>query len=89
MFEKGSIIKFLKTYNEHNESFQPLFTDWNEVDKWVDSRENIAGWSMNTSDIFSFVLKNKSDAGVVINVCSDKWEMNKEQMETFLRETQK
>lgn len=88
LFEKGSIIKFLRIFDENNEPFLPIFTDWNEIDQWIESRENIAGWIMSTNDVFNFVLKNKSDKGLVINVCSDKWEMSKEQIAVFLNETQ-
>ncbi|HEY2583260.1 MAG TPA: SseB family protein [Mucilaginibacter sp.] len=84
--EKGSVIEFLKTFDENNDSFLPIFTDWNEVDLWIESRENIAGWIMTTTEVFSFVVKNKNDKGLVINPCSDRWAMDKEQITNFLTE---
>jgi len=86
-FEKGSTIKFLKTFNENHEQFLPIFTDWNEIDLWVESRDGIAAWIMPISDAITLVF-NSNDAGLVINPCSDKWDMNKEQISTFLKESE-
>jgi hypothetical protein len=85
-FDKGGVITFLKTYDGNGKSFLPIFTDWNEIDLWLKSRDNIAGWVMPTDEVFTFVQKNTNDAGLVINPCSDKWSMNKEQITAFLKE---
>lgn len=85
LFKKGSTIKFLNTFDENNNSFIPLFTDWNEIDLWIESRENIVGWIMSATEAFNFVLKGKN-YGLVINPCSDRWAMNKEQITDFLKE---
>ena len=84
--EKGSIIKFLRTFNENNEPFLPIFTDWNEIDLWVKSREGIVGWIMTINDVFALVLKS-NDRGLVINPCSDRWAMTKEQINTFISDS--
>jgi hypothetical protein len=84
--EKGSIIKFLKTFDQNNDSFLPIFTDWNEIDLWVKSRDGIAGWIMTINDVFALVLKS-NDKGLVINPCSDRWAMTKDQIHTFISES--
>lgn len=84
--EVGSTFNFLKTYNENGQTFQPLFTDWKEIDLWVESRDGIAGWMMSAKEVFEFVIKHTNDTGIVVNPCSDKWGMNKEQMILFLED---
>lgn len=86
LFEKGSIIKFLNTFDEHNNPFLPVFTDWKEIDLWLTSRENVAGWMMTADDVFA-VVRHGNYKGLVINLCSDKWEMNKDQIDVFIKET--
>jgi hypothetical protein len=86
IIEKGSIIKFLKTFDQNNDSFLPIFTDWNEIDLWVKSRDGIAGWIMTINEVFALVLKS-NDKGLVINPCSDRWTMTKEQINTFISES--
>lgn len=86
LFEKGSIIKFLNTFDEQNNQFLPVFTDWIEIDLWLTSRENVAGWMMTADDVFA-IVNSGSYKGLVINLCSDKWEMNKDQIEVFIKET--
>ena len=86
MFEKGGIIKFLKTYDENRQRFLPIFTDWKEIDLWTKSRKGFFGWIMPISDVFSWV-NNSNDTGLVINPCSDKWTMDKEQIAVFTKES--
>jgi SseB protein N-terminal domain len=84
--EPGSVIAFLKTFDQNNDSFLPLFTDWEEIDLWVESRENIVGRIMTTKEAFEFVLRNQKDKGLVINPRSDKWTMDKIQIANFSKE---
>jgi hypothetical protein len=72
--------------DKNNDSFQPLFTDWKEIDLWYKTRENITGWIMTTREIFDFVSKQKSNNGIVINPASDRWTMNAEQIELFVKD---
>lgn len=85
-FEKGSIIKFLNTFDKQNNQFLPVFTDWAEIDLWLASRENVAGWMMTADDVFA-IVRSGSYTGLVINLCTDKWEMTKDQIDVFIKET--
>jgi len=84
--EKGSKIKFLNTFDEHNNPFLPVFTDWAEIDLWLKSREGVAGWMMTVDDIFA-VVRSSNYSGLVINLCTDKWQMTKDQIDIFIKET--
>ncbi|MGN6638335.1 MAG: SseB family protein [Mucilaginibacter sp.] len=83
---EGRVIKFFKTFDENGNAFIPLFTDWKEIGLWVEVTKDIASWVMTTYEAFNFVLKNKVITGLVINPCSDKWTMTKEQVDSFLKE---
>jgi len=85
LLEKGSTIKFLNTFDKQNNQFLPVFTDWQEIDLWLASRENIAGWMMTVDDIFA-VVRSGPYRGLVINLCTDKWEMNTDQINLFIKE---
>lgn len=41
---------------------------------------------MTTREIFDFVSKQKSNNGIVINPASDRWTMNAEQIELFVKD---
>jgi len=84
--EEGSIIKFLNTFNENGEVFTPLFTDWKEIGLWIEVTKDISSWIMPTDEAFNFILKNKGVKGLVINPCTDRWTMTKEQIDNFLKE---
>jgi len=84
--EKGSKIKFLNVFDENNNSFLPIFTDWKEIDLWLKNKENVAGWMMAADDVFA-VVRSGSYKGLVINLCTDKWEMTKDQINVFIEET--
>jgi hypothetical protein len=85
--EVGSKINFLKTFDEQGNSFLPVFTDWAEIDLWLTNKENIAGWMMSAEDVFTLALKGNYK-GLVINLCTDKWQMTKDQINLFIKETQ-
>jgi len=85
-FEVGSQIKFLYIVDKDNNPFLPVFTDWEEVDLWVKSRDNIAGWVMPAKEIFDFVCKQQSYKGIVINPASNSWTMQLEQIKLFVEE---
>ena len=86
MIEKGSKIKFLNTFDEHNNPFLPVFTDWTEIDLWLKSREGVAGWMMPVDDVFA-VVRSSNYSGLVINLCTDKWQMTRDQIDLFIKET--
>ena len=86
VFEKGSTFKFLTTFNENKEQYLPIFTDWQEIDLWVTSRENLGGWIMTAKEIFDFVLMQPAYKGIVINLMSDRWQMTSAQIDTFVKE---
>ena len=35
VFQKGSVIKILKCFNEKSECYLPIFTDWEEIRLWT------------------------------------------------------
>ena len=84
-FEAGSKLKFFKTFDEKGNAFIPLFTDWKEINLWIEVKTGVFAWIMPTEEAFNFVLKNKT-VGLVINPCTDKWEVNNEQITNFLNE---
>jgi len=84
--EKGSRFKFLTTFDQNKDEYLPIFTDWKEIDLWVGSRDNIAGWVMTAKEIFDFELKHTKHKGVVINPMSERWNMNTEQMAMFIKD---
>jgi hypothetical protein len=85
LIEKGNKIKFINTFDEHNNLFLPIFTDWAEIDLWVKNREGTAGWMMTADDVFA-IVRSSNYKGLVINVCTDKWQMTTDQISLFIKE---
>ncbi len=83
---EGSVIKFLQTSDEKGNPFMPIFTDWKEIDQWLTDRKDIASLIMPSDQAFKFVLNDSTVLGLVINPCSDRWNMSKEQINNFLNE---
>lgn len=85
--EKGSIINFLNCFDEEKNALLPVFTDWQEVDLWLEKRDNnISSFIMSTFEAFEWVASSNNHVGIVINPGSTGWSMNKEQVKLFLME---
>ena len=72
--KKGSIIKILNCFNDANECFLPVFTDWEEIKNWT--KESVDSFIMPFSHMCSFV-EDKEYMGVVINPGSICWTLTK------------
>ena len=84
--KEGSQFSIYLIYNEQNEPMYPLFTDWEEIDLWFKTRENITGWIVSVKDAFDLLHNAASIKGLVINPSTNRWNMNKEQAQEFIKD---
>lgn len=68
--KEDSKISFIHYETEDNQIFFPVFTDWNELRKGEDFKNNFVNTAVLTFDDYYSLVKNYN-AGVVINPFSD------------------
>ncbi|MDD2980828.1 MAG: SseB family protein [Hespellia sp.] len=59
--------------NTNGESFQPVFTDWVELRRWVGSEPDVQTIIMTKEDALAMVARNPELKGVVVNPFSDNY----------------
>ena len=85
--KENSKLKFLNCFDSDENAFLPLFTDWKEVNNWLEKQDkNIGGFVMNTFEVFEFVKDVEDYKGVIINPGSKPWVMNNTQINNFLED---
>lgn len=86
--KKGSTIKFLNCFDNENNCFLAIFTDWNEIRKWTE--EDVSGFIMPAKDAWDFV-SNQSEvySGIVINPGSIGWTLQQENIQNLLEDFNK
>jgi hypothetical protein len=82
--KKGSIIKFFNCYNQNNECFFPIFTDWVEIKKWTD--QQVDTLVMPCIQVLDFIKENKEYLGIVINPGSIGWTLNKDNIRAIIED---
>jgi len=83
-FQKDSTMRLYTINTEDNQSFFPLFTDWDEVYKWkelVSPKGLIVGFD----DISTFVINADKHVGLVINPFGDNFVIDMNQLR-FMKE---
>jgi hypothetical protein len=82
--EKGSKIKILNVFNEKNECFLPVFTDWEEIRNWT--KETVSGIIMPAKEAWEFVLNSIEYKGIVINPAGTNWTLTRENIMNLLKD---
>lgn len=72
--EKGSKIKFLNCFDDKDNCFFPVFTDWKEVQAWTD--QPVSAIIMPANEVFDFAAGDYS--GVVINPGTLGWTLTRD-----------
>jgi hypothetical protein len=84
IIDTGSKIKYFNIFNSDNKPFLPLFTDWQEVDLWLKTRDSYTnGFIMTSFEVFEWIATDKFYNGVVINPGSIVWTMGKDKLKNF------
>ena len=73
--EKGSLIKFLNCFDDNENCFFPIFTDWNEIKAWTD--QPVDSIILSSEDVF-YMSGGESFSGAVINPGTIGWTLSKE-----------
>lgn len=81
IIEEGTTISFVLIQTTENKSFYPVFTDWDELNKW----EGLKGTDIKTlvlsfDDYCSMVLDSDKAEGIVINPFNDNFVINRDFM---------
>ena len=64
-FQQGSQLKLLTCQDPDGRSVLPLFTDWQQIQAWTD--EPVSTLVLPASDAWTFIIREGSFAGAVIN----------------------
>lgn len=83
--QKGSVIKILNCFNEKNECFLPIFTDWEEIRLWT--KENVGGLMSPSKDTWEFILSQQETyKGIVINPATTGWTLHHQEIKNLLQD---
>jgi len=77
--EKGSKIKFLNCFDDKDNCFFPVFTDWKEVLAWTD--QPVSAIIMPANEVFDFSAGEYS--GVVINPGTIGWTLTRDNIDAI------
>ncbi|WP_022819754.1 SseB family protein [Fusobacterium russii] len=84
ILKEDTEISFPMLSNQENQTFYPIFIDWEELYKWEDlKKENLKTAIFNFDDYLSMVFNNENNYGIVINPFSDNFLLDKENLKIW------
>lgn len=78
-FQQKSTMRFPNLTSEEGKAFQPVFTDWMELQEWAAQKEVRPNTiTMSAEDVFSLVRGSEVLQGAVINPFTDNFILEEE-----------
>lgn len=85
-FQKKSTMKFPFLTSQEGEEYQPVYTDWTELQGWGTGDEPKPNTiTMRVQDVFSLLESNPEMKGMVVNPFSDNLRVDREQFQVQIR----